>query len=363
MAAPGLALVSREAGGFHLNLVNNGGGGPFVLEINRASDFASDDTLIVIVQAGELAAGAFIVTGLPNETPFYMRLRNAAGEYSPVVFAATLPVALVPGTTGFAIDKAQVVVPADVMGLGVTFGAGCAQRAGFPPSNLLRDDPQATFQSIADATIAQTFSFQTSGELIDTLALLGTMANDDMNWDIYSKQDEGDAYTARAVFIPFRCSPTLGKRRSYHALHRLAAPVTHRFWQINVGGASRHFLARNLVVGLTRESKNAAVGAQQTTADQSTVVRTRFGGLDSVSGWMGRGQSFDISWLDEAEYHTKWSMLPTMVGKRVPVLAIYNSKRNFALNDRIGYGPLTSIRGENIRASKYSLSVEQDSIY
>ena len=237
-----LTLNDRYTNGFAIQLANSDGAGiAFVFEINRSPDFASDDTLTGVVTGVPLGNSVVTILGLPSSTPFYIRAisSNIGAVYSNVLFAATTLVAPITNYAGFSVDKAMLVVPADIANLEASFAAGNALRAGFPVSNLLRDDPQSTFQSVG--AVSFTLTFETSGEPIDTVALLGTMADDDATWAISSSPVEGNFAAAGATnsgFITFRCSPSIGRRPSYHGLYTLPAPVTNRFWSISIANAA-----------------------------------------------------------------------------------------------------------------------------
>jgi hypothetical protein len=147
-------------------------------------------------------------------------------------------------------------------------------------------------------------------------------------------------------------------------LQRLPQPVTERFFAIDINaGGARHFIARNLVVGLARGTQNAARGNSEAPNDLGAAARTRFGVLDRVTGWRGRTVDFEMGWLSEAEYQTKWGLLMRQAGKTKSVLAIPNSKRNVFLNDRIAFGPITDQRGQTVAGRKLSFSMTIDSIY
>jgi hypothetical protein len=355
-------LVSATATQLTLELLANPAG-TYRLEMNRAADFASDVTLFVDVAAG--ASTQVVIPGLPNGTPFHIRGRlvNGTGGYGNTLLAATAEVAPA-GYTGFAIDKAALVIPAALADLAVGYTGGAAAIAGFPVTNLRSDDPQATWQYSGTGTA--TITFTTSGEPIDTVSILGTMIGDDATWTVSSTPVAGNFGangSTTSGSVQMRCSPTLGRRLAYHALHQLPAPTTNRFWRIQIVSGARHTLARNLVAGLSRASINAAAGNSFSMSDQTAIQRTRFGGLDTVPGWRGRVIDFDMQWLTEAEYHAKWAALPGIVGRGVSVLAMPNSKRNVHLNDRIAFGPATTIRSETLRGTKHSQSIEIDSNY
>lgn len=339
------------------------------LEVNRAADFASDDSMFMTVaKASGDSAYPFLISGLPSGTPWYGRIRSDnSGERSVSDFMATLSVAPITTYAGYSIGKSLLVVPAGLRNL-VHAGAGpeYQTRPGFPVQNLLRDDPSSTFQcstSTYGVTQQTQIRFATSGEPIDAIALLGMNIPDGCTWQIQSQPDASSSDFALYPMQEMRVSPSIGRRPSYHAMYRLPSPSTHRYWVLQLFLTTPHFIARNLVVGLARESTNADKGTGYTANDLGSASRTRFGVLDTVRGWRGKTVSFSMSWLSETEFQAKWADLPGLVGTTKSVLAIPNSKRNIHLNDRIAFGNITQMGAENVQSFKYSQNLEINSIY
>lgn len=342
------------------------------IEINRAKDFASDDSMFI---TGTKTSGAdsyaTTIYGLPSGTTFFGRIRNdTTGERSAAALRSTAAVAVSSTYTGYSIDKSLLVVPVDLIGLTVASDDYTAV-SGFPVSNLTRDDPSSTFQcrknTPNDVAGQQQIYFETSGEPINTIALLGLNVNDNETWQIQSRPDLATGFGAAGSVLyaaqTLRASPTIGRRASYHAIYNLPAPSTHKYWVIQLFIRTPHLIVRNLVVGRARSSTNADKGAGYGVNDLGSATRTRFGVLDSVRGWRGKVVDFSMSWISETEFQAKWADLPGLVGTTKAVLAIPNSKRNIHLNDRIAFGNITQMRGENVQSFKYSQTIEINSIY
>lgn len=345
-----------------------------VLELNRSPDFSSDDTIFKLITGIGNGTSSQTVRGLPSGTTWHIRaLSNGSGAaYSNIVVAATTEVATATAYAGFSVDKSLLVDPVTIASISDGYGANNARLAGFPPFNLLRDDPQSTWQVIPSvgAALHTTLTFQTSGEPIDTVAILGTLASDDMIWSISSAPTVGGfggAGSTASGDLPFRCSPSIGRRQYYHALYSLPAPTTNRFWSITITSSplvhSVSFIARQLVLGLARQSTNPSQGASESISDTGTFSRGRFGTPDRVAGWRGRAVSFEMSWLRETEYQAKWAPVLTLVGKTKSVLALANGKRNVWTNDRLAFGPITDMQGENMKSSRHSVGIAIDSLY
>jgi len=368
MAIPTLTLVAATTSQLQFSFNNpNGAGANYTVELNRAEDFSSDDS--IFLQVNNVAAGSangFIFPGLPSGTTWYARLISAAGERSPVVIGATSVAALTTTYTGYSIAKALLVVPVGIVNPRAGGSNGTYGLSGFPAANLLRPDPASTFQMRNnDAGVSGTIFFETSGEPIDVVALLGHNQPDDVTWEIHHSKTAifNGADDTILPYTTMRVSPSIGQRQSYHSFARLPSPTTDRFWAINIISSSRHLIARNLVLGRARETTNADKGAGYGVNDLGSATRTRFGVLDSVRGWRGKVVDFAMSWISETEFQAKWADLPGLVGTTKAVLAIPNSKRNIHLNDRIAFGNITQMRGENVQSFKYSQTIEINSIY
>ncbi len=328
------------------------------IEANRSEDFSSDDSLFFDTPAPANGGMFKTVAGLPSGTPWFFRLIENNGQVSNTVLRSTAAVTPNLAYSGFSIDKAMIVVPETIF---ITGGADVTTNVNpaYPAGNMLLDDPATTMQSFGPGKFY--IDFDTSGALVDTIAALGTMFNDDAVWTLYSDPTPATRATTIILNSQFRCSPTIGRRRSYHGLHTFT-PTTNRAWRLYFDSVATT-IVRNLVVGLRRQSTNPNKGHGTSMNDRGTFERNRFGSPDIVPGWRGRTVDFDMSWLSEAEYQAKYAMLPIEVGRTKSVLAIPNSKRNIYLNDRIAFGPITDFRGDNPASSKFNAGFSIDSIY
>lgn len=362
-----IAITNRYTDGFDLAWTPAGGETTFDVELNREADFASDTSLLF--QGHSTADTAW--RGLPSGTPFWARARKTNGgngAWSTPVNFATLPVAPA-AYSGFSMDKAGLVVPAAIQNLALAGSVPAV--AGYPLTNMLRDDPQSMWliRRTTPLSNAVAIEFETSGEPIDTIAMLGTFADDAAQWTVSHAQTAADRTngtgTSVAAFAdqPFRASVSIGRRRSYHAM-RTFDSTTDRYWRIFLRNInSRVFIARQLIVGAMRMSVNASRGFGSAPLDFGGVSRNRFGTPDRLIGWRGRVLDLELSWLNESEYQTKWSDLDTLVGLSKPVLVIQNAKRNVWMQDRMGFGELSQMRGEIQRGDRWLKRMECKSIY
>lgn len=330
----------------------------FDVEINRAEDFASDDSFI----QSNVGFGDRTFAGLPSDTVWSIRARKTNGGiglWTPVIKRATLPAPANAPNLGLTVDKALLVRPEQLSQI-----LAPSALLGAPAKNLLRDDPMSAMRVNGSGTFA--IQFETAGRPMDAIALLGTLAGIDATWRIRAAASQAalaSAPTYDTGYIRFHASPNLGARELYHGLHLMAAPRTDTWWEISITHAAPAFVARNLVVGLQRKSVNASRGSGQTAYDLGSMSRTSYGTPQRVEGWKGRRVDFELSWLSETEYQTKWSDLEMTLGLTRPVMVLPNSRANQYLHDRIGFGCISSTRSEVMRGDKSLRQITVDSLY
>jgi hypothetical protein len=353
-----LTFVGRTAASLTIGVAAGAGETQFELEFNRADDFASDDSLF---KTG-LAAGNAAIAGLPADTPFYVRGRSTnggtPGPWSARLLSATLPPAAAGDYFGFSIEPSFLIVPEAIDEI------TCAeQEPGASALNLLDDDPTATLRSqSANVTIYA----HTAGRLADAVSLMGTMLGEAATWRVRAGNtiaETGAAPGLDSGVVPFRASPNLGMRPSYHSFFRAAAPVALPWWRIDITNPGPTFIARNLVIGLVRSSVNFSRGAGHEPYDMGTLQRTVHGTPDRVRGWRGRTVDFQLSWLNEPDFEAKWGDLDRLVGTTDPVWILPNSKASPYRHDRIGLGVIEQMRAENVRSSKFLRTISVKSIY
>jgi hypothetical protein len=355
----GLTLTSRTDKALTLSLTAGGGETTFEIEANREPDFSADES---IMKTGA-AAGSVTIDGLPSDTIWYLRARatntTPKGAWSTVLLASTSPPAAPGAYGGYSIEPAILVVPEPLDQL-----ACAAADAGAPATNLANDDPLSTMRVQGSSSF--NIVFHTPGRAIDVIALLGTLANEDATWRIRGATSQANLTASPTVdtgAVALRVNSGIGRRSSYHAYRRLSTSYTLEWWRIDITHTAPTFIARNLVVGLARQSVNYSRGAGKGPNDYGSMSRTVLGSPDRVVGWRGKSIDFQLSWLNEAEFEAKWSDLDTLVGLTYPVLAIPNPKANLYLNDRIAFGEITNMRGENMRSAKWQRTLEIRSLY
>lgn len=352
-----VAFTSRTSKTISFTITAGGGETTFEVEVNRCDDFASDVSILKTA----LAAGANSVAGLPPGNRFYLRARatnGAGGAWSTPILVATSEPASPPAYAGFSIEPAILVVPEPIDLI------SCAQAdAGSFPIMLANDDPLSVLRA-SGAAIA--IEARTTGAPVDSIALLGTLANDDVTWRIRAADTQAALTSAPVVdtgVVPFLSVTNLSGRPHYHGFRRLSQLYTNFWWRIDLVNAAPTFIARHLVIGKARQSVNYSRGAGHEALDYGQMARTTYGAPVRTPGWRGRQVDFQLSWLSESEYETKWADLDQRVGQTNPVLALPNPKANAWLNDRIAYGCISGQRSENVRAAKWSKNLEIQSLY
>lgn len=354
---PTLVPSTRAANSLNVTLTAGGGETAWEIEVNRERDFFSDESYII----PQASAGTKTISDLAPDTSYWFRARktnSGNGAWTTPFMLTTLPPtnAVVP-YTGFSIEPAILVVPELINDLVVT-----NLEAGSLADNLLSDDPN----TLTKVTTSSAITFRTTGRSVDVIALLGTLANENVTWRIRSATSLANTTAAPATdtgVVSFRINPGIGRRPFYHGYRRLASPRTEEWWRIDLAGITANFVMRSLVIGLARQSVNVSRGAGKSPYDLGKMERTLLGAPDRVRGWRGKTIDFPLSWLRESEYETKWSDLDQLVGTTDPVLAIPNPKSNVYLNDRIAFGTIVDARAEIQRGDKYLRSLTIASIF
>lgn len=353
-----VTLQARDQDSITVSIAAAVGETVFEIELNRAEDFASDESIV----ATNGAAGGNVIAGLPAGTPFFIRARKmdgGPGPWSAPLLAATLSPGAPGAYAGWSVAPALLVVPEPID------QPSCGQAtAGSSAANLLNDDPLSVLRA-RGGTID--IVFRTAGRPVDSVSLLGTMASETATIAIAAANSHADVTGAAPPFslaaTRFRASANLGLRPSYHSFQRLGGAQIYPWWRVRISHSAPEFIARNLVIGLARQSVNLSRGARTSFMDLGTVNRNRFGSPDRVHGWRGRMVEFGLSWLREAEYHAKWSDLEALVGGTAPVLAIPNTAANQYLHDRIAFGNIEQTSGELMRGDRYGKTLEIRSLY
>lgn len=258
------------------------------------------------------------------------------------------------------IDPAIIVVPEPILGF---TNAGAV--AGYPASNLGRDDPNLFW-----VTTNADLLLQTAGAPINTIALLDTFVNEGAVWTIAAGNTAAEANGGAPPFQllnqTFRASTNLPQRPGYHGLLRLAAPQAYPFWRIVVTGAAGQrqgrTYARYVVLGLARTAKNISTDKLEAPLDLGSMDRTRGGGPDRVWGHKMRKIDFEIAVMREMQWETQFGDLWRKIALSEPVLAVPNSRTGAFLHDRILYGTMAAQRSTNVNSPIFTQGFSIESL-
>lgn len=307
----------------------------------------------------------FVVQGLTQNTPYYLRARNrrASGVAEDWTTILTFKTSLTAGpdlsTPTILISPATIVVPVPVV---EWTGLLAGDVAGYPCANLGFDAPVAWRANLS--TNAAAFLARIAPQPIDTIALLMSNAPEGATVQVSAGSTAAANDTSFGPW-PFRASANLTARPGYHALIKLPSAQTYPYWKVTVtiaGGLSGPFHLEHAVFGLNRASKNHSVDKTEQPLDLGNYERGRSGIPQRMVGLRGKRVDFEISMLNQLQFETLYGDLPRLVGTTSPVLAVPNSKAGTWLHDRILYGVLTGGKSVNPASPVHSRSFTIDSI-
>jgi hypothetical protein len=242
------------------------------------------------------------------------------------------------------IQPAVVVVPEPVVW-------STTAVAGYPADNLATDSPneQAWFTWAAGSAI----DFDTQGQPIDTVALLGTNIPAGCLMRITSYASAANRTAGTSIqydsgVISFQASAGLPGRPWYHMFHRTPTVRSEQFWRILFSSGDAPPASTGVatfgIVGLARTAKNIAADKTEVALDYGSLDRTRDGTPDRRYGFRGRRVEFEIALMTEAQWETQFSDLRNVIGLTDPVLVLPNTRANAFLHDRILFGPVANNR-------------------
>lgn len=125
----------------------------------------------------------------------------------------------------------------------------------------------------------------------------------------------------------------------YHSHIALPSLQTKRWWRIDIGSHSGDFEAAMLVLGQrVIPSRYYSGGFERGHEDGGDISFGRWGVNEITDGMMRRTLKFELGWLDEAEYETKFSPLSARLGKRNPALWCFDPAATVYRQNRTYYG-------------------------
>lgn len=321
------------------------------------------------------AVSPYTIAGLNQKGTYYARARGyqpglgiiqawgaTVGFYTPAAGAwDTAP-------QNILISPALIVVPEPVLSIAPV---GAVPADGYPPANLLRDDPALIFYSGGVAYDGLTYvylDFDTAGAPIDFVALLDTDAPEAVEFFVWGYTTAARRAADTRDFDPpqvGRPSANLPQRSGYHLVQRFNAPQSFRYWRLLVRAANfrqDRFMARYLVAGLARTAKNISTDKVEGPLDLGTMDRNRAGGPDRVWGHKMRKVEFEISVMREMQWETQFADLWRKIGLSEPVLVIPNSKTGAFLHDRILYGTMAAGRTTQVNSPLFTQGFSIESL-
>lgn len=312
-----------------------------------------------------VARGNFTVGGLQSGSNWYVRARSRRNSGAVEDWSNILAVRTAAGPArdltpaAVMIEPAILVVPTPVLSW---TDINASTVAGYPLQNLGFDGPVAWTSKNASSDV-HVFAAELGPTPIDTIALLSSNANQNASVNIRAgSTTAGNDYAYGPV--TFHASPALPARPGYHALIRLPAPQTHRYWRVEITSANfeRQFHLEHAVFGLNRSTKNHSVDKVEAGVDLGSLERDRAGNPIRLLGAKLRRVDFDISVMTEAQYEANYADLDWRVGQTQPVLCVPNSKSGAFLHDRILYGAIRGGRVVNPASPRYTRGFTIESI-
>jgi hypothetical protein len=139
--------------------------------------------------------------------------------------------------------------------------------------------------------------------------------------------------------LPFIAPAITREDGLYHSHHELPAPVTARWWRIDIGGHTGDFEAAKLVIGkkitpARYYDKNFEFGVQ----DLGSVDFGPWGVAEEEDGLIFRTCTFKLSWIADAEYEGSWRPLIEKVGKRQPIYLCFDPQPTTARQAKTYFG-------------------------
>jgi len=220
-------------------------------------------------------------------------------------------------------DKPFVVVPIDIGTvttgndrpatpadhLGETFYRGMVWRSNGPGNLWVR----------GDLGKAETIDFV---GLLAANALPGTSIRIRLG-DTQAEVDGVADYDTGA--LPF-ISPAIARADGlYHSHHELPAPMTKRWWRIDIGGHSGDFEASILVMGKKLQvATYYETSWQVSQRDLGSITFARNGVPGISSGAKLRALAYKYGWISEAEAETMIQPLDEAMGRTLPFLTVFD---------------------------------------
>lgn len=205
---------------------------------------------------------------------------------------------------------------------------------GTDPANLLTPSPKEVWT--APSTAAQAIDIDMGAAVsIDSFFLGHSNAAAAATWTISSATGLGTGLTTIKASGAMRAADSIGP--SHHAFHRLAAPVTSRYFRLAVtqSGATPLY-AGTLVLGKVFEKYRELGGGRQL-VDTGVRQGQSDGGYGTGTGVTKAQFNFSFIDLTDAEVAQLWAIAKA-IGLRKPCLVVEDAALASGQNEAIHYG-------------------------
>ena len=219
-----------------------------------------------------------------------------------------------------------IVEPESISATAVSSGTGAA--------NLLTRSPREVW--VASSTAAQIIDIDLGiARPIDSFFLGATNADAAASWTISKATGLGAGLTAIKAAGAMRAADSMGP--PHHAFHRLAEPVTSRYFRLSLaqGGADPLYVGR-LIVGLAFEQWREFGGGRQP-VDTGSRQSQSDGGFGTSDGVVKALFNWTFGDLTNTEINRLWG-ISARLGLRKPCVVVEDADLAEGQNEAIHYG-------------------------
>jgi hypothetical protein len=295
------------------------------------------------------AVTPFSIDGLNQSQTYYVRGRGITGAGAQLAWSEIesfrTPQQTAQDLTPPAVflENGLVCIPEPVFSLTAT------TVAGYPIINTQDDGPAVAILT-QDGFNNFAITFRTSGQPIDTIALLCTNMPEAVDIDYFQGDTfaEANAETNQFLNTSGRASANVPGRMHYHLFNRFTS--TSKRWfklKFNAAVLGKRLQIGHLIVGRSLQSKRIARDMSISFEDMGVVERSPIGVPDRQQGLRMRTVDLDFAMMTETIYETVYGPVHALIGETDPVLILPNSKAGAFLHDRLLYGTLTGGRASN----------------
>lgn len=219
-----------------------------------------------------------------------------------------------------------IIAGEDVSAITVSSGTGA--------ENLLSRSPREVWA--AASTAPQTIDIDLGTiMLIDSFFVGSTNAAPDATWTVFCGSAMGAGLAE--IMPPRLCRAADSLGPTHHAFHRLAQPVSGRFFRIQIrqSGADP-FYAGRVLLGLAFEQFRELGGGRQP-VDTGARSSQSDGGFGMSSGIVKALFNFSFIDLDDNDLRRLWA-IAYKVGLRIPCVTVEDADIASGQNEAIHYG-------------------------